>query len=63
MKCYIRRYNEKENTWLDSWFCKHLWGTQNHWATFKGEAKQFESVKEARAFIKMYKLKNCEVEK
>lgn len=63
MKCYIRRYDEKEQIWKDSWFNKHLWGEQNHWTIFKSEAKEFESVKEARWFIKMYNLKNCEVEK
>ena len=63
MKCYIRRYDNEEQIWKDSWLNRHLWGTQNHWVTTREGAKRFGSVKEARWFIKMYKLKNCEVEK
>ena len=63
MKCYIRRYNFKENLWENSYFAKHLWGTKNHWVVDRQEAYEFESVKEARWFIKIYNLKNCEVEK
>lgn len=63
MKCYIRRYDNKNEIWGDSWFVKHLWKDQNHWTIFRNEAKEFESVKEARWFIKFYNLKNCEVEK
>lgn len=63
MKCWIRRYDNEEKIFKDSWFVRHLWGKQNHWTIFKDEALEFESVKEARWFIKMYNLKNCEVEK
>lgn len=48
----------------DSYFNKHI-GIDvcpNLW-TYKFEAKLFDSVAEARATIKVYKLKNCEVEK
>lgn len=59
MKCYIRRIQKDKETW----FQKHLWENKNHWVIFRQEAKEFGSVKEARWFIKMYNLKNCEVEK
>lgn len=62
MKCCIRRYDTREQTWKDGWFVKHLWDTENHWTIFKNEAKKFETVKEARNFIKTHKLKNCGVE-
>ena len=56
MKCYIKRINN------NSYFSKHLFDGQNHW-TPKIEAKLFDTVSEARASIKVYKLKNCEIEK
>lgn len=58
MKCWIKRIDR------DSYFNKHI-GIDicpNLW-TYKSEAKLFDSVAEARATIKVYKLKNCEVEK
>lgn len=58
MKCWIKRLNS------DAYFEKHV-GVEmcpNKW-TYKSEAKLFDSVAEARATIKVYKLKNCEVEK
>ena len=58
MKCWIKRLNS------DAYFEKHigLEMCQNKW-TYKHDAKLFDSVAEARATIKVYKLKNCEVEK
>ena len=38
-------------------------GSDQAWVSDIIEAKQFESVKEARWFIKTYKVKNCEVYK
>lgn len=55
MKCRIKRTNN------DSYFSKNI-GFQNHW-TYKEEAKLFESVAEGRAAIKLYKLKNVEIDK
>ena len=58
MKCWIKRLNS------DAYFEKNL-GIEmcpNKWAN-KQNAKLFDSVAEARAIIKVYKLKNCEVEK
>lgn len=58
MKCWIKRLNR------DVYFENHI-GVEmcpNKW-TYKSEAKLFDSVAEARATIKVYKLKNCEVEK
>ena len=65
MKCYIRRYDNENKVWKDSWFRKHIGIPMcpNHWTIFKSEAKEFDSVKEARWYINFYKLKNCEVEK
>lgn len=62
MKCYIRRYYKDEQEWGFGYLAGH-YGFMNHWVMDKREAKQFESVKEARWFIKTYNLKNCEVEK
>lgn len=56
MKCYIKRINN------DTYFNKNLGENFNHW-TPKREAKEFESVADARATMKIYKLKNVEVEK
>lgn len=72
MKCYIRRckYNDKnELIWLDTYLKpyyderKQEYTYITHWVSDIIEAKQFESVKEARWFIKTYKVKNCEVYK
>lgn len=59
MRCYIKRANR------ECYFAKHIGLDMlpNHWVIFKTDAKEFENVKEARKCIKMYKLKNCEVEK
>ena len=59
MKCYIRRIQLDRETWFD----KNISEYRNHWVMFRQEAKQFGSVKEARWFIKLYNLKNCEVVK
>jgi hypothetical protein len=45
----------------DSYFNKNI-GFQNHWA-FINEAKVFDSVAEARATMKIFKIKNAEIEK
>lgn len=58
MKCRIKRIDR------DSYFNKHL-GLEmcpNLW-TYRDNAKVFNSVAEARATIKLFKLKNVEVEK
>lgn len=55
MKCRIKRVDN------DSYFNKNI-GFQNHW-TYVNEAKVFGSVADARATIKVFKLKNVEVEK
>jgi len=55
MKCRIKRTNN------DSYFNKNL-GFQNHWTPRK-EAKLFDSVAEARATMKIHKLKNVEIER
>ena len=60
MNCYIKRYNQELDKW--AYFNKNISKNQNHW-TPKEEAKVFGSVKEARANIITYKLKNCEIEK
>ena len=62
MKCYIRRYNKDEKEWGFGYLAEHH-SFMDHWVMDKREAKQFQSVKEARWFIKIYKIKNCEVEK
>jgi hypothetical protein len=49
MKCRIKRTNN------DSYFNKNL-GEFNHW-TPRSEAKLFDSVAEARATMKIHKLK------
>ena len=52
MKCWIKRLN------ADTYFEKHV-GVEmcpNKW-TYKADAKIFDSVAEARATIKIYKLK------
>lgn len=56
MRCRIKRINR------DSYFNKHIDKNINHW-TYEYDAKIFNSVAEARAAIKIYKLKNVEVEK
>lgn len=63
MKCFIRRYDKEKGEFKDSYFNKHLWIGQNHWVILKQDAKLFNTVAEARATMKVYKLKNCEVEK
>ena len=72
MKCFIRRckYNDKNKlVWLDTYLKpyyderKQEYTYITHWVSDIIEAKQFESVKEARWFIKTYKVKNCEVYK
>lgn len=72
MKCYIRRckYNDKnELIWLDTYLRpyyderKQEYTYITHWVSDIREARCFESIKEARQFIKKYKLKNCEVYK
>lgn len=58
MKCYIKKQDS------DVYFKKYL-GMETakcKWS-FKEEAKLFDSVGEAKATIKVYKLKNVEVEK
>ena len=55
MKCRIKRIDN------DSYFNKNI-GFQNHW-TYRNEAKVFDNVPEARATIKVYKIKNAEIEK
>lgn len=54
MKCYIK------STKRDLFFNKYICEGQCHWVS-KEEGKIFESVKEAREFIKKYKLKNVEI--
>lgn len=63
MKCYIRRYDKEKQIFKDGYFSRHIGENDNHWVVLKQEAKRFDSVKEAREFMKTYKLKNCEVEK
>jgi hypothetical protein len=53
MKCRIKKNN--------SYFNKNI-GFQNHW-TYRDEAKTFDSVEDARKTIKLYKIKNVEIEK
>ena len=55
MKCRIKRVDN------DSYFNKNI-GFQNHW-TYINEAKVFDSVADARAIIKVHKIKNAEIEK
>ncbi len=58
MKCRIKKLNS------EMYFNKHL-GIEmcpNKW-TFKDEAKVFDSVAEGRATMKVYKLKNVEIDK
>lgn len=58
MKCRIKKVGK------DSYFNKHLGIAMcpNHW-TPRRECKVFNSVAEARATIRLCKLKNVEVEK
>ena len=58
MKCRIKRIGN------DSYFNKHLGigMCPNHW-TYKDSAKVFNSVAEARTTIKVYKIKNVEIER
>ena len=63
MKCYIRRFDKEKNEFRDVYFNKHLFENQNHWVGTKQDAKLFNTVAEARATIKLYKIKNVEVEK
>lgn len=71
MKCYIRRYNKDEKEWGFGYLKPVEYydrsDKQNkyyiHWVADKKESMTFNSVKEARWFIKIYKIKNCEVEK
>lgn len=62
MKCVIRRYDKVNQEWKEGYFARNC-GFQNHWVCDITEAMKFESVKEARWYIKTYKIKNCEVEK
>ena len=58
MKCWIKRLNS------DAYFQKHV-GVEmcpNLW-TYKAYAKIFDTVAEAKATIKVYKIKNCMVKK
>ena len=55
MKCYIKKINSI------AYFDKNN-GFQNHWV-YKENAKLFDTIGEAKATIKVYKLKNVEVEK
>jgi hypothetical protein len=55
MKCRIKRIDN------DSYFNKNI-GFQNHW-TYINEAKVFGSVADARATIKVYKIKKAGIEK
>lgn len=72
MKCYIRRckYNDKNKlVWLDTYLKpyydekKQEYTYITHWVCDIREARCFKSIKEARTFIKTYKVKNCEVYK
>lgn len=56
MKCYIKKIGN------ETYFNKNIATRMNHW-TPKIEAKLFDSVADARAIIKIYKLKNIEIEK
>lgn len=58
MKCRIKKIGR------DVYFNKHVGIAMcpNLW-TYRDEAKTFNSVAEGRATIKLYKLKNVEVEK
>lgn len=56
MKCRIKRIGN------DSYFNKNISVGINHWV-YREEAKVFDSVAEAKAIIKVYKLKNIEIEK
>lgn len=56
MKCRIKKTNN------DSYFNKHFGINNNHW-TYRDESKIFDSIAEARAVIKVYKLKNVEIER
>lgn len=65
MKCYIRRCKRNgngETEWLDTYYNKCL-GFQNHWVSYRQEAKLFDSFAAARKEIKENKLKNCDVYK
>lgn len=72
MKCYIRRckHNDKnELIWLHTYLKpyyderKQEYTYITHWVCDRRESKCFKSIKEARTFIKTYKVKNCEVYK
>lgn len=70
MKCYIKseKYDIYFNKFLyfsDSITKKTLMTVETsicHW-TYRDEAKIFDSIAEARATIKLYKLKNIKIEK
>ena len=74
MKCYIRRCGldqENKRIWKDSYInpiefydkSKREWDYYFHWVCDKQEAKQFNTIEEAKWFIKTYNLKNCDVYK
>lgn len=56
MKCRIKRIGN------DSYFNKNISSGINHW-TYRDSAKVFNSVAEGRATMKIYKLKNVEIER
>lgn len=56
MKCRLKRLKN------DTYFCKHITDNLNHW-TCKEESKTFNTVSEARAMIKLFKIKNAKIEK
>lgn len=56
MKCRIKRKDK------DSYFNTHIATNVNHWED-KVNAKVFNTIAEARTTIKIYKLKNIEIEK
>lgn len=55
MKCRIKKINK------EAYFDKNI-GFQNHWV-YRDSAKIFDSVAEARAIIKVYKIQNVEIER
>lgn len=56
MNCYIKRINN------DTYFSKNLGVNCNHWTPLR-EAKLFDSVLDAKAAVKVYKLKNVKIQK
>ena len=62
MKCYIRRYDTKLDQWKDTYLAPR-YNYTTHWVCDRREATLFNSVKEARDFIKKHNLKNCDVYK